>query len=338
MVGQQIRIGGLLYPFYTIVGWLSPTEILVDEPWAGVDVTAVSYTILQCYYPVPSDFGHFYAVTSIKDGYRLWTTATEADLALLDPQRTNFGQTYAVVFKDYSPQYGGVVGPVISLNAIGQAQGQAPISTTSTGYTYVTDATYIIQMVGSGPPGTAIFQWMRAGQTAWSPIQFTSSQAQDLSDGVQVYWPSAFQCIAGDLFIINCQSLISASVPRYELWPAPTYSAYLYPYIYIAKEMDLTVQSPTLPPFIANRGEVLLEMALEKCAEFPGADVDHVNIYHDLRQAQYHANKVKDMLIDLERNDEEVGVTNIDYQLYPMAPSPWMDGDWQQRHAPFMNG
>jgi hypothetical protein len=300
-----------------------------------VDVTAVSYTILQCYYPVPPDFGYFYAVTSIKDGYRLWTTATEADLALLDPQRTNFGQTYAVVFKDYSPQYGGLIGPIIPVSS---PTDPAPVATTSVGYTYMANASYIIQVVGGGASGTATFQWMRAGNTSFQPVMITSQYAQDLTDGVQVYWPIGVNYVAGDLFVINCQSIASASVPRYELWPAPTYSAYLYPYIYIAKEMDLTVQSPMLPPFIANRGEVLLEMALEKCAEFPGADVDHVNIYHDLRQAQYHANKVRDMLIDLERNDEEVGVTNIDYQLYPMAPSPWMDGGWEQRHAPFLNG
>lgn len=335
MIGRQIRIGGLLYPFYTITGWLSPTAILIDQPWFGPDVAAQSYTILQCFYSVPADFNYFYAVVSIKDGYRLWTNLTEDDLALMDPQRTNFGQTYAIAFRDYTPQYGGVIGPVIPVtNRIDPA----PISTTATGFTYVANASYIVQVVNSGVSGAATFQWMRAGQTAFQLPTVTSDQPQDLSDGVQIYWPDGVNYVSGDLFIINCVSQVSQSTPRYELWPAPTFNGYLYPYIYIAKETDLTVQQPTLPPFIANRGEVLLEMALEKCAEFPGADSEHLNIYHDLKQAAYHRAKVTDMLIDLERNDEEVGVTNVDYQMFPMYPAPWYTGQWQQTHAPFLNG
>ncbi len=333
MIGRQIRIGGLLYPFYTIVGWLSPTQILIDQPWAGPDVAAQSYTIVQCFYPVPSDFGYFYTVVSIKDGYQLWTNITENDLALLDPQRTNFGQTYAVAFRDYTPSYGGVIGPVIPVT---NPTDPAPISTTTTGYTYVANATYIVQVVIGGQVGAATFQWMRAGMSAFQPQAPTSDQPQDLADGVQIYWPDGVSFISGDLFVINCQSQVTQGTPRYELWPAPTLSGYLYPYLYIKKEYDLTAQQPALPPFIANRGEVLLEMALQKCAEYPGSDVNHPNIYYNLNQAKYHAAKVSDMLIDLERNDEEVGVTNIDYQIYPFYPAPWMDGNWQQQHAPFL--
>ena len=333
MVGQQIRIGGLLYPFYTITGWLSSTAILIDQPWSGPDVANLCYTIQQVYFTVPSNFGYMYVAVSIKDGFRLWCNLTQADLAMLDPQRTNFGQTYAVVYRDFASLYGGVIGPVIPVTS---PTDPAPISTTTVGYSYVANATYIIQVIGGGPSGAATYTWMRAGQLAFQPPATTSDQPSDLSDGVQIYWPDGVNYVAGDLFVINCVSQVSSNAPRYELWPGPTYSGYLYPYIYIAKEYDLTVQSPTLPPFIANRGEVLLEMALEKCSEFPGTDADHPNIYHDLRQAKYHADKVKDMLIDLERNDEEVGVTNIDFQMYPYAPSPWFDGQWEQTHAPFL--
>lgn len=334
MVGTQIRIGGLLYPFYTIVGWLSATQILIDQPWAGPDVTAQSYTILQAYYPVPADFGYMYTATSIKDGFRLWCNLTQADLAMLDPQRTNFGQTNAVVFKDYTPQYGGTIYPVINVTS---PSNPAPISTTDTGFTYVANASYIIQVVTGGGVGFSTYQWLRSGQSTFQSPVPTHADAQTLADGVQIYWPDE-TFVAGDLFIINCLSQVIQSTPRYELWPAPTYSGYLYPYIYIAKEYDLTAEQPSLPPFIANRGEVILEMALQKCAEFPGASMENPNIYHDLKQAVYHANKVRDMMIDLERNDEEVGVTNIDFQAYPYAPSPWMDGQWQQTHAPYLNG
>jgi hypothetical protein len=334
MIGRQIRVGGLLYPFYTIVGYQSPTSIVIDEPWAGPDVAGQAYDILGAYYTVPDDFGYFYAVVSIKDSYRLWTDITEADLAILDPQRTNFGQTSAVAFKDYTPIYGGNISPVISSSPTIVA----PVSTTSTGYSYPLNSTFIVQVLSGGISGVATFQWMMSGQTAFTGPVFTSDQPTDLAYGVQVYWPDGVAYVPSSIFIINCQAQISTGAPRYELWPNPTFSGYLYPYIYIAKESDLTIQQPQLPPFIANRGEVLLEMALEKCAEYPGADDEHINIYHDLRQAQYHANKVKDMLIDLERNDEEVGVSLIDYQIYPYYPAPWLTGDWQQTHAPFLNG
>ncbi len=333
MIGSQIRLGGLLYPYYTIVGWISATQILIDQPWAGPDVTAQQYQILKCFYTVPADFNYFYVVVSIKDGYRLWTNVTETDLALLDPQRTNQGQTYAAAFRDYSPQYGGLIGPVIPITS---PTDPAPISTTSTGYSYVADASYIIQVVTGGITGTATFKWLRAGQTSFQPAVLTDSAAQDLQDGVQIYWPTGQTYVSGDLFVINAQSLISSGTPRYELWPAPTYNGYLYPYIYIRKESDLTVQSPQLPPFIANRGEVLLEMALASCARFPGADADHPNIYFNLKLAVMHEEKAQQMIWDLERNDNEVGENTVTYQDYPAAPAPWMDGNWQQTHAPFL--
>jgi hypothetical protein len=334
MVGQQIRVGGLLYPFYTIVGYLSPTALLIDQPWSGPDVTAQAYQILQCYYPVPSNFGYMYAVVSIKDSYRLWINLTENDLAILDPQRTNFGQTYAAVYRGYSPIYGGYISPVIPVTS---PTDPAPVSTTTTGFTYVSSVTYIIQVATGGAVGTATYNWMRAGQTSFTGPLVTSYSSQDLMDGVQIYWPSATY-VSGDLFVINAVSSVTSGQILYELWPAPSFSGYLYPYIYVAKESDLTIAAPTLPPLIANRGEVLLEAALQKCAEWPGADSDHPNVYYNLKQALYHQSRLNDMMVDLERNDEEVGVSLIDYEIYPYAPAPWLTGEWQQTHAPYLTG
>jgi len=333
MVGQQIRIGGLLNPYYTIVQWLSPTAILIDQPWAGADVVNQTFQVLQIYFPVPADFGYFYVAVSIKDAYRLWTGTTQYELAMLDPQRTNQGQTYAIAFKDYTPIYGGVIGPVTSI----AATGAAPVSATTTGYSFIADATYIIQVIFGGTSGSATYQWMRAGQSQFTgPLQ-TSDQLQDLMDGVQVYWPDTVVYNAGDLFTINARAQIATGVPRYELWPGPTFTGYLYPYIYYAKEYDLSAAQPQLPPFIAGRGEVILEMALAKCATYPGADADHPNPYFNLALAKMHETKVEMMMVDLERNDEEIGVSNLEYEDWPYM-GPWMDGSWRQRHAPFMRG
>ncbi len=335
MVGRQIRLGGLMYPYYTIVGFVSSTALLLDAPWAGPEQTNVPYQMLQCYFPVPSDFGYWVVVVSPRDGYRLSTELTQGELGAMDAQRTWSGQTYAVSFRDWTSQYGGVIGPVLPVNQTGAA----PISTTTTGYTYVTNASYIVRVTGTGASGTATWDWMRVGESAFTPPGGTVSAntEQDLMDGVQVYWPDGVTYNTGDFFIINCQSGITSGTPRYELWPSPASSAYLYPYIYTAKEYDLSMAAPQLPPFIANRGEVLLEMGLEKAATYPGPDADHLNPYFNLGLCKMHQAKAEQLIDDLERNDEETGVTNIEYQNYPYYPAPWGDGNYRQHHAPFIS-
>jgi hypothetical protein len=335
MVGRQIRIGGLLYPFYTITAVLSATQLMLDKPWEGKDVTGLSYGIQKIYYEVPSDFAYFYTVVSVKDGYRLWLNVTRAEIDMWDPQRTNFGQTYAVAFFDYTALTRGSISPAIPIN---QNNGNIA-STTTAGYSYPVAATYLVQISTGGATGQAQFQWLRIGNLGGLSFPMTTeSQPIDLSDGVQVFFPADVTWNAGEMWVINGTPGGTSGVPRYEFWPGPTFSLYLYPFVYIKKETDLSVQSPQLPPFIANRGEVLLEMALEKCSEFPGTDADHRNIYYDLAHARYHRAKWTDLLIDLERNDEEIGMSNLDYQIFPMYPSPWLDAQWQQRHSPFLNG
>jgi len=334
MIGRQIRIGGLLYPYYTIIGWLSATAILIDQPWAGTDVTNGPYQILKCYFEVPSDFGYWEVVASLKDSYRVYHQATEDELALYDPQRTNQGQTYGIAFFDFSSTYGGVVGPVIPVTS---PTSPSPISTTTSGYSYPASATFIVQVVTGGVTGVATFQWIRAGQTSFQPTIITDTSPQDLSDGVQVYWPDTQTYVSGDLFVINCIPMITEGVPRYEFWPAPTYSQYLYSSVYFAKEFDLTPQAPTLPPPIANRGEVLLELALEKCAQFPGQDLDHANPYYSLQLAKYHFEKSEMMIEDLLSNDQNIAISNISYESFPFL-GPWADGGYRQSHSPYLNG
>jgi hypothetical protein len=330
MVGRQIRAGGLMKPFYTIVAVTSPTQIILDQPWAGPDVAGQSYQMFQAYYAVPQDFGYMYSMVSLKDGYRIWTNVTEDELNMLDPQRTNFGQTYVAAYLDYTVNYGGSIGPAIPV----AATGASPTSTTTTGFSSPSNTTYIVQVTTTGVVGTATFQWMRAGQLAFTGPITTDTAPQDLADGVQVFWPSIATYNNGDLFVINATASNTTGVPRYEMWPPPTSSQYLYPYVYIKKVSEMTTQYPTLPAFVANRGDVLLEMALASCARYPGPDNETKNPYFSLPLADMHDKRAQQLIWDLEREDEEVGVSNITYQEYPMYPAPWMDGNWMQQHAP----
>ena len=330
MVGRQIRPGGCTQPYFTIVAVTSPTTITIDAPWVGTPIINSAYQIFQVYYTMPDDFGYWRYVLDIKNANMLNTTTTQQELAIFDPQRTNFGQTYAIVFRDYAPTYNGLVGPVIPAqnNIYG-----APVSTTTTGFAFNANATYIVQVLSGGTTGNATYQYMRAGATAFTGPITTTDYAMTLQDGVQLYWPDNTTYNSGDLFIINCTAGSTTGAPIYELWPGPTSSTYLYPYQYVKKEYDLTDDFPNFPPPIASRGEVVLELALSKCATFPGTD-ESPNPYFSLPLSTMHNTRYENMMVDLERNDDEVDVQSISYENYGMMNAPWLDGRWQQRHAP----
>jgi hypothetical protein len=291
---------------------------------------------------VPADFGYFYVVVSVKDAYRLWDTVTQSDLALLDPQRAQTGQTYGVAFKDYQPIMSGIVSPTVQV----VGTGAVPVSgAVAAGYSGPANYTYVVTMVSGGASGVAMFNWIRSGMTTTNGPFLTSQVPFTFGDGlgVTVAFPAGTYN-QGDTFIINATANNgNTGQQRYELWPSPSLNnpavpAYLYPYIYIKREYDLTPQAPTLPPLMANRGDLILEMALAACARFPGSDADHPNPYFNLSLALQHDARVNLMMTDAERNDEEVGVQMLTYKEYPFYPAPWLDGAWQQTHAPFIRG
>lgn len=334
MTGRQIRPGGITQPYYTIVSVNSPTSITIDSPWVGPAAVNSAYQMFQVYYPMPADFGYWRYVVDLRNACKLNTTTTQQELAVYDPQRTNFGQTYCVVFRDYAPTFGGIVGPVIpaQINAFG-----APVSATTNGFNFPANATYIVQVLTGGVSGTATYQFIRAGNSAFIGPVTTTDYALDLSDGVQVYWPDGITYNAGDLFLINCEAAIPTGPPIYELWPGPLTSSSVYPYQYVRQETDLTDQFPNLPPPMAARGEVILEMALAKCAAFPGTSNEDPNPYFSLALSELHTTRFENMLVDLIREDDEIDVQSITYERYGLVGAPWLDGHWQQHHAPFLN-
>ena len=345
MVGQQIRINGLNFPYYDIVAVLSTTSLLIGSPgWTAPDVTNVTYTILQIYYPVPSDFGYFYVIVSTKDAYRLWDTASQSDLALLDPQRAQTGQTYAAAFRDYQTIQSGVVQPTVKITS--QTDPAPMAGAVAAGYSGPVNYSYVVTISTGGSPGGALaFTWIRSGQSSSTgPIAVPNNNPITLGDGlgVTLSFPAGTY-VLNDVFVVNAIAGSQTGQMRYELWPSPslntpTVPSFIYPYIYIKRESDLTPANPTLPPTIAQRGDVILEMALAQCARFPGPDTDHPNPYFNLALALQHEARAEKMFVDLERNDEEIGITLVTYKEYPFYPAPWLDGSWQQSHAPFIRG
>jgi len=332
MQGKQIRLGGQVaitaYPTYTLLKYLGPTQAQLDTPWIGPDIVDAEFSVFQCYFPVPEDFQYFISMVNSTSNYRVWTDISQATLDTYDPQRSNYGNSYAMSLYDTTPAYQGTVGSVIQIDG----SGPAPISTTDVGYTYPENSIYTVKLIAGGTIGTATFQWRQDGQD-WSPVITTpdDESAYFLSNGVAIYFPAG-NYVAGDMFAIQCLATAIIGVPRYEMWPRPLQTPYVYPYIYRKVLPDLTDDNPNLPAPIARRGDVLLEMAMMYCAQWPGTETTR-NPYYDLNLARRHELKAEMLINELELKDDDTAIKNLNYQEIDYYPAPWMDGRWLQRHA-----
>jgi len=121
----------------------------------------------------------------------------------------------------------------------------------------------------------------------------------------------------------------SPPLPRFELWPHQK-AAYVYPFLYEARPTDISDAAATLPRYI--RGDLLIETALAMAARWPGPSKDNPNPYFSIQLASMHDARAERMIAELERQDEE---TNMQEFSYPpgMAPWPFFDAAWLQRHA-----
>ena len=329
MVGSQIRGGAYpsSFPTYTILAVLSTTSILIDNNWGAGDQTAIAYQIFQCYFPVPSDFQSFESLVNPTNSFQIWTNITQFDLDRMDPQRVTSGVVYGASFFDYTANYQGDIQSVLQV----RGTGPSPVSTTSQGYSYPTASTYTVEITTGGAVGAAIFKWKQDSGSYTTGVAVLDSNPMDLSNGVQVYFPAGTY-VSGDVFIINCTTEPVPSVPRYELWPRPINTFYVLPYLYVKLLPALTDDQPQLPPFVAQRGDVLLEMALAKAAEFPGT-ATMPNPYFSPAMRDRHMVKADQLIFELEKYDDNTGSQDISYQNYPLGPAPWLDGKWNQDHA-----
>lgn len=340
LIGNQFRTGGggvSNYPTYTVVAVVSTTLLVLDKPWTGPSAAGTNYMLFQCYFPMPADFKSFYSVVNTTNNYKLWTGVTQAELDLCDPQRIQFGPSWAAAFYDYSQSFAGSVGPVIQAYGIGAV----PVSTTIYGYSYPISSVYQIVITAGSTPGdgTLTFQWRQDAGSWTTGVAVPNSNAISLSNGVSVYFPVGVY-VAGNVFVIQCTALTTqqSSTPRYELWPRPVNAPYVYPYIYIANYPEVDDVHPTLPPYVGQRGDVILEMALAAAARFPGArdkSDQGVNTtpYFDLKLSQLHAGRAETLIYELEKKDEDVAIKDMMLTNLPWAPAPWADGSWQQSHA-----
>lgn len=334
MIGRQLRAGGAGYPLYTLARYVSATQFILDRVWQGPNLSGATYQVLHAYFTVPADFQSFYSIVNQRENYRLWTNLTQAQINLFDPQRVNFGSSYGVAYLD---SYGDLAGQVESLLRVsGSSASPAPVATSDqNGFQSPEPLTYVVQISTGGAVGTCEFTYFIAqypGTTYTLPV--LDSNPIDLSNGVQLYFPTGTY-VLNDTFIINCKpATASNSYLRYELWPRPTAGVQIYPYLYITKLQELTDARPELPNQINSRGDVILEIALSKVAQWPGTSTT-ANPYFNLALARQHAAKAEELINQLEMLDNDIAAEDFQYTSPPYYPAPWADGSWLQTHAPY---
>jgi len=122
----------------------------------------------------------------------------------------------------------------------------------------------------------------------------------------------------------------TVAVPRYELWPHKK-AQYVYPFLYESRPTDLQDSGATLPRFL--RGDVLLEMALAEAARWPGPSSDKPNPYFSIQLASMHDKRAEQMIIEMEKQDDNVFEDDVTYLQESGWPSgPFMDAEWMQSH------
>ncbi len=88
----------------------------------------------------------------------------------------------------------------------------------------------------------------------------------------------------------------------------------------------------TPPAFI--RGDVVLEGGLAMTARWPGTETAP-NPYFNVQTALAHEARYERMVMELERQDDEVNEIDVSYPIstMPYAPYPFADSAWLQDHA-----
>ncbi len=337
MQGRQFRVG-LYTPIYTISSVTSPTTLVLDQAYAPVSASGVTYFIYQAYFPTPVDFREFLTLKDPQNNnYRLNHNITQNQLDAADAQRSNFQFSLCASFLDYVGISQGQVGAIQQVSG----SGPSPMSSSPSGFTYPASATYVVTISTGGAPGGALaFTWFRISNgistASVGPVSVIDSSYMELSDGVGVYFPAGTYT-ANNVFTMSAAPSSSQQQARYELWPHPTNSVYNYPYLYFKRVPPFDANNPQLPPMI--RLDVILEIALEMASMMPGT-AENPNSFYGIQNYQVHHATAETLIYELEKRDDETASRDIRFSSdFPFTPNPFLDGAWVQSHAaPYYGG
>jgi hypothetical protein len=327
MVGQQFRVG-LVAPIYTIATYDSPTQIELDSPFGGITQATVGYSIYQCFFPVPQDFNQFICLWDPAFNFQLVQDVQQSEINMMDAQRANTGNSYVVSFRGYTASQVGVVSNPV------QITGTGAIPTSSGTFTAPINALYTIQITTLGQSGTAVFQWSKNnGVYTTGVVTDPGAAAQSIMDGITVAFPLGVTYNNGDQFIIQGTAISNPGVPLVELWPHQQ-SNHVFPFLYEARATDLQDFNAVLPRYI--RGDVLVGLAMEEVAMWPGPSSDRPNIYFNLNNAEMYRRDNEKQVQLLEVADDNRWEQDLSYSYPQMAWAmcfPLGDSRFLQSHA-----
>lgn len=327
MVGRQFRVG-LAAPIYTITDVPSTTSLELNAPFGGPSSSATGYSIYQCYFTPPSDFHQFICLWDPAFNWQLYLDVQQSEINIWDAQRANVSNPYVVSFYDYTSSQAGIVNTSLTVNGSGN------IPTAGGVYTGPSNAVFTVEVTTGGAAGTAVYKWKKnSGSYTTGVTTDADGYAQDLQDGVTVAFPTGVSYTSGNIFIIQATAISNSGLPRYELWPHQQ-AQKVYPFLYEARCQDLDDTNVTIPRYI--RGDVLLNMALEDVALWPGPSDDKKNPYFSPTTAAYHGAKAREQVILLEIQDDNVWQQDLSYQYPVMAwafATPLGDSRFLQSHA-----
>lgn len=327
MVGRQFRIG-TSSPIYTIQSVQSTTQLTLDNVYGRETESGASYEIYVAYVTVPSDFWSFVNVWDPNFNWRLLLDFTQEQLDMADAQRANSGNAYLLAYLDTTQSQVGVVAQPVQVEGSGNDPGSSGT------YTGPSNALFTVEITTGGAAGTAVYQWKKDGGSYTTGVTTESDgSAQELQDGVHVYFPTGVSYTLDDIWVISATAGSNSGSSRYEVWPHIK-QAYVLPYYYICQPPDISESGATLPRTIT--GDMLLEAALSEAASWPGPSTQAPNPYYRLELSDRHRKKFLEKLIIAERNDEELSLQDVTYQQsngMPFAPIPALgDSNWLASH------
>lgn len=332
MVGRQFR-NGLYTPIYTIQAVNSATELVLDQAYAPVSASGVTYFIYQAYFPTPVDFREF---LSLKDpsnsNYRLNMNLTQPILDAADAQRANFNYAIGGAFLDYIGVSQGQVGTIQKVSG----SGAAPVASSPNGFTYPATATYVVTITTGGSPGDSslAFSWFRISNgistSVTGPLSVDDSDYISMSDGVGVYFPSGVY-VTGNIFTFTAVPTSSQRQSRFEMWPHVANSQFDYPYSYFRRVPPFDTDNAQLPPNV--RQDCILEIALGIASLMPGT-AENPNSIYGMQNFQAHNSIAEKLIYELELKDDDLATRDLIYSSQiPFCPIPWFDGNWLQNHG-----
>jgi hypothetical protein len=327
LMGRQFRVGKNWG--YTVLSVESATSLTIDKPYAASSASAQTYEIYQCFFTVPDDFQSFISLYDPNFNWQLALNYSQNEINAADAQRANAGNAYLVAWRDYSSSsIGKIEQPV-------QVDGSGPDPGASGSYTGPNSALFTVEITTGGASGTAVFRWKKdSGSYTSSVTTDPNGAAQDLQDGVQIYFPISQTYVLGDIWVIRVTAGSNAGRPRVELWPHQK-NEYYYPFLYWKRPPDISAPNAAIPYSIDSN--LILEMALSKAASWPGPAPDKPNPYYRLELADRHEKKAQLLLMQAQVKDAEIYMSDVMYQeatSMPFAPIPALgDTSWLQKHA-----